>query len=538
MMLRHLGVAVALSATVPVLSQVPAHAVLLNPTLGLQDFCLARAGGVVHAFGVTMLPIPGFVHYARSEDGGRTFPTIERPLAYMGTVLGVGGVLGGAAVDGDEVHAVVNAAWVGPHVISSHDGGVTWLVPVRVSQRSNVFAVPRPAVHVHGQDVTVVWPELTSAGYMWSNHSGNGGSTWQAADTRLDAGLSNGGYASPQIVAIGSDLHVFWTHQSQPAQAVHQVSRDGGGSWLATPQVIGSMMLRRAAGSAAVLVVSDDSGAGMLRSVDGGVTWLSTVVPGIHQVQSLAVHGTTILVVGTLPQPLPSAVLLQVSTDAGATWLPVPYSVGYYRNAVISAQAAAHALLVHFRFDSSLDPTSAIIQSDDAGVGWRLVTGDAEIGMLVGDDGVLALGRTTYGGSDVRLWSLEGHTRHGYGDVGTGAIEPRLTARGLAGLGRTFGLEVSSARGGALGAVFGSCEPLGAAPLGGSTLFLQQPIVTAMFTASGSSGAPGSGAATVAVTVPFTAALAGQRLASQAFVVDPASPWGFVATAAVESWLF
>jgi hypothetical protein len=100
-------------------AQIPSHAVQLNPTAVFNSSRLARNGDVVHAVGGSLL-------YARSLDGGRTWPVRERTIASAG-------VLGSLAVDGDHVHVAVESGAFGPYVVSSHDGGTTWYPPVRVS---------------------------------------------------------------------------------------------------------------------------------------------------------------------------------------------------------------------------------------------------------------------------------------------------------------------------------------------------------------------------------------------------------------------
>lgn len=518
-------------------AQFPSHTAMLNPSVGLQDVHVVRSGDVVHAFGVTTQPSPGFVHYSRSSDGGRTYPVRERPLAFLGTALGFGGLIGRPAVHGEHVYVAINTAWGGPHVVASHDAGVTWSAPVRVSQRSNSLAVMRPFVHAIGQDVVVVWQESTSSGNQWSNRSADGGLTWQPVDARLDAGVPLAGDNLPRCVAAGQQVHVFWNRMTSPVRALHQVSTDLGSTWLPAPAPLGAAQLAFAAGSAAVLALADDLSSGVQISTDGGANWSGVSLPGIGVVKSLAVHGATILVVGSPAQMLPSTVELQVSTDAGATWLPVPYAIGYHRGAIMTAHATADALLVHFQFDGNAYPLGAVIQSDDFGASWRLVSDEVGRGIVAQDDGVVALTRLTAGTNDVYAWVLEGHTHHGAGTPGTGGHEPRLAGRGLAGRGRTFSLAVDQARGGSLGAVFGTFGALGGVSIGGVTSYLPQPLLVGTFVTSGLPGAPAAGSALQGLAIPDSAQFVGHRLLSQAFVIDPAGPSGFVATGALESWI-
>jgi hypothetical protein len=177
-----------------------------------------------------------------------------------------------------------------------------------------------------------------------------------------------------------------------------------------------------------------------------------------------------------------------------------------------------------------------VFQSDDSGVTWRPIIGTAGLGLWAGRDGCIVLAAA--GSDEVWAWVLEGHTLLGQGSPGTGGTVPTFRGSGLAGLGRTFALDVAAARGGSLGAVFYSFSPMTGLPLGGGALlFLYQPIGSSWFITSGTPGAVGAGAVSVPVVLPANPAFAGLRLASQAFVLDPGVAIGFAATRAVESWI-
>ena len=513
-------------------AQVPAHAVLLNPTIGLDELRCARSAATLHVIGKTMQPAPSFIHYARSTDGGRTWPQREVPLAFALA-------LGDLDVHGDHVHAAVNAFWTGPHVISSHDGGATWLPPIRVSASSNVLAAAMPLLHVDGDTVNIVWPERRDQGKYWTNRSTDGGLTWLAHDVKLGVGVpASTADGLPQLVAHGASLHVFWSSVQPQTYTAHQRSLDGGATWLPTAQLLTNVSLLRAAGSPEVLVITDQDATNLLGSTDQGATWTPLGGHGITRIADLTVHGSDVLMVGRLAATPASTVQLQVSVDRGVSWLPTPYLVAAARTWSATARATSDAQFVHFVFaNDSFSPLGVVIQSDDFGVGWRLLAGDASRGFWASDDGGVALSKTGYSGTDVLAWVCEGHTNLGSGTAGAGGFVPELRGRGLAGLGRIFALEVGSAPGGSFGAFFTGFGPATNVPLGTATQYLQQPIVTAAFTTSGLPGVPGVGTASLPVAVPASAALSGYRLLSQAFVVDPAVADGFVATRAVESWI-
>ncbi len=510
-------------------AQIPSHAVLLNPTASLNEIKIARSGDGLHVVGITPSPYPFFIHYAGSTDGGRTWPMREVPLAYAYA-------LGDLVAEGPHVHVAVSTRWAGPFVISSNDGGTTWAPGVRVSQESNVLAVSAPILRKNGPVLNVVWVENRGDNNIYTNRSVDHGVTWMAHDQNLSAGLPSGTDFGPTVVALGGELHVFWGRVSPTVQTLYQRSLDGGATWLPAPQVLALAPVVLAVGDLHNLVVSNASGA-MLRSDDSGLSWTPVTGHGITQVVDLAICGAHVLLVGRQGNAFPIDVQLQVSDDAGATWLSVPYIVPQWRNATITARATADASFVHFAFANDSSPLpGCVIQSDDSGGSWRLVAGDAGAGISTSVDGALVLAKPV-NRPDVWAWVLEGHTTFGRGSPGTGGLEPSLAGGDLAGLSRTFRLTVGNARGGSLGGLFTSFTPLADVPFGAARLYVVDPIVTTPFLTNGVQGAPAGGSADVYVAVPADPALAGFPLRSQAFVIDPAVADGYAATAAVESWI-
>ncbi|MCA8974498.1 MAG: exo-alpha-sialidase [Planctomycetes bacterium] len=142
-----------------VTAQAPPHAVTLNPSaVALLGLRMVRSGETVHAVGITGGAASGFVHYARSQDGGRTWPVREVPIAYL---LGLDDV----AVSGDHVHVLGHVMFGGPYIISSHDGGATWMPPLLVNGQTTYSSVA--ALHVDGNVVNVFWTENRSSGRAW-----------------------------------------------------------------------------------------------------------------------------------------------------------------------------------------------------------------------------------------------------------------------------------------------------------------------------------------------------------------------------------
>lgn len=527
-----LGACAGLCAAAALVAQVPAHAVLLNPQVGLDTLRFCRSGATLHLVGRTMQPTPGFVHYARSTDGGRTWPQRELPLAFATA-------LGGLAATGDHVHVACNAAYTGPHVMSSFDGGATWGPPLRVSVASNVMGAAEPLLHANGDVVNVVWFEQRPGGSYQANRSVDGGLTFGALDVPLAAGLPAATTEGlPLLVAHGDSLHVFWSSVQPQVYTAHQRSLDGGATWLPTPQLLSTSASTFVAGSPDVLLATDYAAVDFQRSVDQGTTWHPVTGHGITRIAALAANGPLVLLVGYVAAQPASTVQLQVSRDRGATWLPTPYLVPAARQWSAQAQATRDALFVHFTFvNDGFQPPGVVIQSDDFGISWRLVGGAAGRSVHASDDGAIVLAKTGYSGTDVLAWVLEGHTALGTGTSGASGRVPTLAGRGLSGLGRTFSLDVEQAPDGALGAVFGAFGPAVSVPFGRATLWVAQPIVTAAFT-TGAQGTAGAGTASLLVPVPNTPALAGHRLVAQALVLDSGTSDGFAATNGVESWLW
>jgi hypothetical protein len=536
------SVAISALLTSALAAQIPAHASLLNPSQPQDQMRFRHQGETIHCVGVTRGTQPYVVNYARSQDGGRTFPLVDVPLAYIGGNSSlVSGLLGNLTVDGAFVGTVVGMPWVGPHLLRSLDGGNTWQPPTRLSLEYSLHVARRPFVHASGNDVCIVWNEPRATGHVWSQHSADLGNTWRTSDLALDGSLPFANDWSLLSAGDGRHLHVVHNRATTPLAVYHHRSLDGGRTWTTTPQPIGTTTIAHLTVSGSLVVAAGDTGAAMLVSPDAGSTWSNRSVPGIaatEQIRSLAVHGQRILVVALQAPALPTNVLLQVSADAGATWLPQPYVVGLYRDGYMIAHAGPDALFVQFPFSDQRHPPGALIQSDDDGVNWRLVTGEIGREFVALDAGGLALTHSGVGSTDWQAWVVGGHTTHGAGTAGAGGFVPKLRGRGTVGIGRTIGFEVEGTRGGAPTMFFWSTGPLTNQAVGSSTLYLPQVLAGRLVAANGAAGLPGVGVASTAMVIPNDPALAGLRLATQAFALDASVPDGFVASGAVESWVY
>lgn len=527
---RPLVVVALLAITVCLPAQVPAHAVLLNPTASDFNPLLVQRGATIHACGIQPdSPVAGFVHYSRSLDGGRTWPLREVPLAYASGVADF-------AVDGDLVVVLVHSQYLGPHTITSTNGGTTWALPVKVSQQNAFSSEASGRLHMDGTTVNVVWLESRSTGKAWSNRSIDGGATWRSVDTQLDVGMTvhpaSAGSHGLEIVANGSTLHALWVHDALTGpQTLHQRSVDGGSNWLVQPTVVATSSMQSAGGDGNLLFVSRGSPLSDLRSTDGGTTWAPVSVPGMLGWQNVAVDDANVLVTRGGSSFPGYQLLLNVSRDGGATWLPSPYVIVAPSVFLTRASIVGDVFLVHVRFLFIQNPPGSVIQSGDGGVSWRLLTDEAALGLWPSEDHLMVTTRATPSSNATYAYVLAGHSALGSGTAGTGGLVPQLQAKGQPTLGRTFVLEVSDGLANSPGAVFASFAPAAPTPLGSVTVYVQQPVLPLVFTTSS------LGVVTQSVTLPASAAFAGLTLTSQAFVLDPAAADGFSATRALETWI-
>ncbi|MCA8978227.1 MAG: exo-alpha-sialidase [Planctomycetes bacterium] len=525
-------IAVTLLAAVAV-AQVPPRAQVLNPTGRPYEPKLVRVGDRVHACGyLPDQPASGFIDYARSDDGGRTWPVLGRAIAYAEEFDGV-------AADGDTVVALVNSRYFGPHTITSLDGGQSWSLPVRISQQSGPNPMHGACLAVSGATVNVSWFEdRGAAGRAFANRSLDGGMTWQPSDTRLDAGATTGPlplyFYTMRMFGDGPVLNVLWDHSSATGDVVlQQRSADGGASWLPVAATRSGGWMQCAGGDGSLLLFSPRGSNLIMRSGDGGATWAALTNHAVQSPYEIAVEGAKVLVVGGVGSPF---LILEtdLSQDGGLTWLATPFAGGqsypFLPHALI-ADGTAFVTLVR----SGAGPAGTVLASD-TGVAWRPLRGDAGLGLWAGDAGLIATTRTATTGFDLYAYVMAGHDSLGAGSPGTGGIVPRLEGSGLPLLAHTFRLRASSVRGGAVVAFHVSFDPPISVPLGAATLYLQRPIGPFTAIASGANGAAAVGTAAKPIAVPPSASLVGLGMVSQAFVLDAGAPFGFCATRAVETW--
>lgn len=526
-MLRPLYVLITSAAlSAAVMAQVLAPATLLNPTPSDYRPALALDGEVVHACGTGTGAV---VHYAHSLDGGRTWPVREVPIAAGMEVWDI-------AADGDLV--VVLAYDQGrPHTISSFDGGRTWEPPVWVTLNGSAYTTdPHGSLHVDGTNVLVVWNSEQSNGTIWSNRSTDGGRTFPFVGTPLDGGFAPFGFYSGasniNVFADGGTVQVLWSEHHPAGGTLFQRSTDHGATWLPQPRLVSSDSLRqRGAGGDGNLLVASTYSSGALLSADGGATWSPLTGTGLPTIDRIAIRGQDVLAIQEDVVTLGHfRLLIDVSRDGGTTWLSTPYDVSLNVQLYGEPHIAGDSFFVRALFvPTPLELRGAVLQSDNGGVDWRLVTNDASAGLLVNDDRAIAVTRPTQNAT--WAWVVAGHTAVGHGTPGTGGLEPRLEGHGLSTLGNTFDLALSNARPATLMAFVASFAPVQPTLVGSTTVWVQPPTAAVPLLTNF------AGESTLTITVPTSTGLAGLTLATQAFALDPAAADGFAATRAVESWI-
>lgn len=521
-----------LLGSLPAVAQAPLHAVRINPTtlLNYPDLTrLQQQGDAVHlvtyarfAFG-----LQGHLYYARSGDGGRTWPVLEQDLG------GNWVQYFDLAAFGDRALISMHDSATGPHVRTSNDRGATWTSPFLVASQPGL-SYGESRVHGHGNNAMVAWLATQPGGTIWATHSADGGYTWNQSPIALDGGLPLLTNAPTNLVkvATGPDIHLFWEHGTTVA---HQYSADGGITWLPQAQVVGTAPFT-VTGSGNVLFLTQ--GSSVLRSANGGQSWAPISGTGLSAYSGIAVDGLEVVVTQVTGSAPTYQLVLNTSRDGGVSWLPAPwilatpFSLGAAPPTVQDGQF--YVRIGWATLGANGATTNGVLHSRD-GSSWRLMQGWADRSFWPGPARNLAITQYATNGTQpsgaLFAYVHGGHTPHGQGSAGTGGLIPQLVGAGLPAPGQTCALELSAARSNALGAFyigFGDAVDL---PFGSAILHLQQPIGPFVFTASG------NGTANLPITVPVSTTFAGVHWTSQAFVVDAGASMGLATSPAVESWI-
>jgi photosystem II stability/assembly factor-like uncharacterized protein len=367
----------------------------------------ANAAELVNWCGVwgsdSIVVVVGFELINRSTDSGRTWRTVASGTkghlcgvgGYASTVLAAGqwGALlrstdGGATwsnigtgSDQDWMHgawALGSTAIVvgGDVLLRSTDGGATWS-RARLPRGLRGYAL----THVRGDDASIVVASnngiyrSTDAGQSWSRVWPPDGyvikKVWGSGRTVIGVGTWG-------TIVRSTDGGATWTkilgEQPRPAREVDGMLMSEG------PTV----NLGGVAGSGATVVAVGTGGA-MLRSTDGGATWIAIAAGTMHHLSAVWGSDSLFVAVG-------DAGTILVSRDGGTRWAPPDSSLA---GRPLVAVAGSSRLFL------AIGPSGTVGRSTDGGLTWTGVTGawtsehlrgawaGGGIALAVGDGGVI-----------------------------------------------------------------------------------------------------------------------------------------------------
>lgn len=487
-------VAVSLSSVVQ--GQAPVQATLLIPltptSSSLRNAQIVREGDTVHLLG----ECGGPMRFASSTDGGRTWPMGLRTLTPSVGYYAM-------AASGPRVYIAWQGLTSARQLWISSDGGLTF--PTVRSIPNGFYA---PHVHASGLDLNLL--QVGDPVGVLALHSADGGATW-ASSTNLAQGLggANASDLSLHVFADGGELIAVWERRVPRIHVASCRSTDGGATWSASRMWPTDAPL--VAVAAALGRWFAQAGSTLWRSTNHGVTWSPVAGHGFAFPAALAMDGPRLLAVESVAANLPLRVA--ASLDGGDTWSISSMTLPWW--VMVEAAVVGDAMFV-------VVPGRGVHQSDDGGVSWRTVEDQEVTAWHAQPDGAIAVAFVPGAAAGDFVWVSEGHSRLGTGTTGTGGIVPSLRGAGLAGIGRTFSLELDDALGGSLAAFW--------IAIGNASVAVVAPT-------TGAPGQPGAGAASFPVSVPANPAFVGLRLLSRGYVFDAAAAQGYCATESRESWI-
>ncbi|MBL8751822.1 MAG: hypothetical protein JNK15_00870, partial [Planctomycetes bacterium] len=399
-----------------------------------------------------------------------------------------------------------------------------------------------PALWCDGATCVAVWTNDRPTGRVWTNRSLDGGTTWQATDTRLDLGVTlptSVAVGPIDVLGAGATVHAFWSQ----GWTHYQRSLDGGATWLAQAQTLpaaGGMPLQHLVDTAlagSIVFAVDDQGQ-MVRSGDGGTTWAHVTNTGVAKVHEVAIDGNQVVVAGWNGQTTNAVFLVTTSLDGGLTWQNAPLALPSPSTVVLMhAIARSGQLFVHIEVPGYAGDA---IRSVDGGNSWHLISGPVGGGFDVGERRTIHVANEPIAFPQLPQFHVYvgmGSSVRGSATPGSGGAAPNLTSVGLPVRGASTTLQVSAALGGMPGLLGLSFAPPATVPLGSATIHLSSLDVAIAFLATGAVGNPAAGTFALPIAVPPGTSLVGASLVAQALVLDGAAVDGFTVTNALELWL-
>jgi hypothetical protein len=276
----------------------------------------------------------------------------------------------------------------------STNGGSGWEAPIQVDNGMGMsFVAAQPQVAAAGANVYVIWRDNRNGAldvFVDRSTTRGAAGSFTAADRRLDVGTAAGSSSSfsPAIAAEGANVHAAWVDDRDGGSfdIWTNVSRDGGGTWLAADSVridadpldhdsIEPQVVAPAPGRAIVAWIDYRHGFADIfaaRTVDTAVTWTPPVrldtstMPGTSSSldMELGASGDRIAAAWTDDRSGLLDIYANFSLDGGANWQPrdyrmdstaVPGSSDSEDPAIFVTPTAAHVIWVDHRSGANGD---------------------------------------------------------------------------------------------------------------------------------------------------------------------------------------
>ncbi|MBA4248582.1 MAG: hypothetical protein C0444_09870 [Microbacterium sp.] len=213
---------------------------------------------------------------------------------------------------------------------SSTDGGLTWGVPVALSDAGQ--SASNPKLVTDGERITAVWSRYDGSNFrIQSRTSINGGATWGPA-TNLSAPRQGAG--QPHVVTDGTTITAIWRRYDGSNSRIQAASSIDGGTTWSTPATLSpsgqdaydpqvatdgttiTAIWRRYDGSNERIQTRS--------TTNGGTTWSTTATlsPSGQDAKEpqVVTDGTTTTIVWSVSDGNNSRVQAAASTNGGTTW--------------------------------------------------------------------------------------------------------------------------------------------------------------------------------------------------------------------------